>query len=417
MRGLGPSLAALCVLAALAAGPASAQRRGQIDEPRKPQERKQLPSSQKGELRGPVAPAIDTVRIQSPTGLWKKTYDRHVEVFLSWAPGSDPDSMRVSEHRDFRDADWQPARERFHFTLSAGSGKKTVHVQLRREQTGPTGLTTSQTSTVRAGSTEYEDPIETAQAEVKRLGCLWDLEEQSGAVVALVRCPLAELIDNVEGLDGIGVSLEKVPNRRIRLEVSGTVEGQAIDERKTLEPVEIAGAVRVATRSLDTRSTRVSAEGDVVKLRLDFESGGTEIATSLRQKNSFCDACVPDLEWDDATLTLNLRLGGSADHVAVEEIFVSDLGGDWDLAGKPGGAAEKALQAVGIGGFAALRDQVSGQVSTRVASELNQVLEARRADLAQALLSPLREALADVEGDPTVGYLPYNHSFLIEVPL
>lgn len=50
-------------------------------------------------------------------------------------------------------------------------------------------------------------------------------------------------------------------------------------------------------------------------------------------------------------------------------------------------------------------------------SELNQVLETRRAEFEEALLSPLREALADVEGDPTVGYLTYNHSFLIEVPL
>ncbi|MGA7801720.1 MAG: carboxypeptidase regulatory-like domain-containing protein [Gammaproteobacteria bacterium] len=57
-------------------------------------------------------------------------------VVLDFAASGEPNEYRVSENADFRDARWQSYGGRTpHFRLSAGAGRKTVYLQVRRFRT------------------------------------------------------------------------------------------------------------------------------------------------------------------------------------------------------------------------------------------------------------------------------------------
>jgi len=107
------------------------------------------PVSTAGEEQIPTAsaaPAISTCVLNGGSSL---TANRRVT--LSCTVKGQVNHYRVSEHSDFRDAEWLPYEAAPSYELSAGKGWKTVYVQMRRYRTVAGGSMQSASNVATAG--------------------------------------------------------------------------------------------------------------------------------------------------------------------------------------------------------------------------------------------------------------------------
>lgn len=93
-----------------------------------------------------AAPAINTCVLNGGG-----TRTRNRQVTLSCSAQGTASHYRVSEHSDFRDADWLPYDRAPRYELSAGKGWKTVYVQMRRYRTVEGGSMQSNSNVARTG--------------------------------------------------------------------------------------------------------------------------------------------------------------------------------------------------------------------------------------------------------------------------
>ncbi|MCP5265398.1 MAG: hypothetical protein H6934_04775 [Burkholderiaceae bacterium] len=259
-----------------------------------------------------------------------------------------------------------------------------------------------------------QQQLNQAKATLQRLGCVHDLEYQNGVVV-LVRCPLKNLAQRVAGLDSIRIDIDrKGKTSQSTIAIRGTIEGRKLAMAGTLGTIYVLDVVRVVPLKIRTRKALASASGNTVSMRFDFASAGKEFELGLKQPNGgTCVGCLPDLHWDNGSITVAFTFAGSSNQLRISSARVSSVKGNWDLAGKPAATVDATLRAVGMGGAAGLRREVSKAMSSYLQREIDKVMASARAQFEAALAAPLKNAFGG-KGQLKLGYHAFNSSIVAE---
>lgn len=329
---------------------------------------------------------------------------------------AEADQYRYSYDRNFTGSQWHnindyPLRQ-VPAPLPNEPGDHTVWVQVRKSQSTINSTVFVKSSAPHSFTLTLTNATVQAEAELARRGCSYEATYDNGTVIN-IRCPLANLVSSLEGLDGIRLDLEKEGNSiESRLNLSGKVERKDITYSLKLGVIKPVEQVYVAANGVRTQSTHVSVAGNTIKLRFQFESTNAEFILALKTPGKApCDPCLPDLQWNNAAFTVNIPLSGNADTLSIGNISVSNLSGNWDLASGLASAYADTLSSAGIDSSQELLNRVRNDISEVVQERVNQVMTQQMAQLYESIQAALRAGVGNT-GTLTLGYQSYNASVI-----
>ncbi len=374
---------------------------------------------------GLAQPVISELRLYDPnTGrriYGQRRYQREVAVELigtSGQPLSDEtaNQYRYSYDSKFTGSTWRNINDypmrRVRADLPVQPGMHTVWVQVRKIQMPATANSLARASVARSFTLELTNATLQAEAELTRRGCNYEAVLEA-SVVFNIRCPLADFVASLKGLDSIKIDLEKEGSSiESRLNLAGQVEYKDVAHSLKLGAIKPVEQVHVAANGIRTQSTTVSVDGNTIRLRFQFESAQPEFILALKAPGKApCVPCLPDLQWNNAAFTVNIPLAGNANTLTIGNISVSNLTGNWDLASGLAAASATTLTNAGINGAQDLLAQTRTTVSAVVQQRVNEVLTQKLSQLYDAMQAALRAGVGN-SGNLTLGYQAYNSSIV-----
>ena len=370
-------------------------------------------------------PIISELRLFDPnTGrriYGQRRYQRDVLVEFIGGNGQplnaeQADQYRYSYDRNFTGSQWRSiadyAMRRVPAPLPEQPGDHTVWVQVRKTQASANGNIFGQSSAPKSFTLTLTNATVQAEAELARRGCSYEAVYDNGTVIN-IRCPLADLVASLDGLNSIHIDLEKEGNSiESRLNLSGNVEHRDIAYSLKLGVIKPIEQVHIAANSVRTQSTTVSVVGNTMQLRFQFESADPEFILALKTPGKApCDVCLPDLQWNNAAFTVNIPISGNNNSLNIGNASVSNLSGNWDLASGLAANYANELSNAGINGAQQLLNQARSEISKVVEQRVNEALTQQLSQLRDSVQAALRAGVGN-SGDLVVGYQSYNSSII-----